>query len=338
MQRVLTIVVPIIIAFAVIGVFVFGLMQRLDIAAEANPPVVLDADGEGDVATTDSETMTAPIEGATVESAEEPTTAVTTATENTATENTATETTTTVSAPVHENLLPLQYDYELIGTFPHDRGAFLQGLVWEDGVWYEGTGLRGQSTLRKVEPETGEVLQQVELDDSLFGEGITIFEDRIYQLTWQAKRGFIYDKESFELLEEFSYPTEGWGITHDGEQLIMSDGSATIYFLDPVTLEQINKITVTNQGQPVENLNELEYIDGLIYANVWQTPFIMMINPETGHVEGLLKLDDLLTPADKEIPVDVLNGIAYDADADRLFVTGKLWPKIFEIKLVPPLP
>ena len=226
------------------------------------------------------------------------------------------------------------YDYEIVASYPHDPEAFLQGLVWLDGFWYEGTGLYNESTLRKVDPESGEVIELVEIDDDLFGEGITVFEDKIYQLTWKAQRGFIYDKDTFELIDEFTYSTQGWGITHDGERLIMSDGTATIYFWDPETLEEIGSILVTNQGEPLRNLNELEYIDGLIYANIWQTNFIAIIDPETGIVKSIIDLNGLLDPADVTGPVDVLNGIAYDSDADRLFVTGKFWPKIFEIKLI----
>jgi len=305
MRRVLTIVLPIIIGIAIIGFFLYGLVQRPDLVGgvDVSTPVVMDSD-------TQSDPIEVPTEEPTEESSEE-----------------------SKQEPAEE---PIEYGYEIVETYPHDPKAFLQGLVWVDDMWYEGTGLYGESTLRKVNPQTGEVIKQIAIDDALFGEGITIFGDKIYQLTWKAKRGFIYDKESFELLDEFTYPTEGWGITHDGERLIMSDGTPTIYFWNPATLEEIGSISVTKQGEPVGNLNELEYIDGLIYANQWQTPFIHIINPETGVVEGSITIerDDLLTPADIDGPIDVLNGIAYDAATDRLFVTGKLWPKIFEIKLI----
>ena len=227
------------------------------------------------------------------------------------------------------------FTYKIVNAYPHDRGAFTQGLVFENGVLYEGTGLRGRSTLRRVELETGNVLQIRKLPDQLFGEGITIFGERIIQLTWQSGIGFVYDKNSFELLKEFHYPTEGWGITHDGKRLIMSDGTSTLHFLDPETLEEIGRIKVYDQDGPVTRLNELEYVRGEIYANVWQTDRIARIAPDTGNVIGWIELAGILSPEDRSEPVDVLNGIAYDAETDRLFVTGKLWPRLFEIELVP---
>lgn len=227
------------------------------------------------------------------------------------------------------------YSYNIVNIYPHDRSAFTQGLVIQDGVLYEGTGLYGRSTLRRVELETGAILQIRELPAQFFGEGITIYGDRIIQLTWQSHIGFVYDKSSFELLETFNYPTEGWGITHDGTRLIMSDGSSTLRFLDPQTFEKTRELEVFDNSGPVTRLNELEYIQGEIYANVWQTDRIVRISPETGRVIGWIELSGLLTEEDRSQPVDVLNGIAYDAEADRLFVTGKLWPKLFEIELVP---
>jgi len=226
------------------------------------------------------------------------------------------------------------YTYNIVNIYPHDRNAFTQGLVFEDGFLYEGTGLYEQSTLRRVELETGSVLQIRELPSQFFGEGITIYEDKIIQLTWQSHVGFIYDKDSFELLGEFNYSTEGWGITHDGNRLIMSDGTQTLYFLDPETFEVISQVEVLDSRGPVHSLNELEYVQGKIYANVWQTDRIAIIDPETGRVTGWVDLKGLLTEEDRSEPVDVLNGIAYDAEGDRLFVTGKLWPKLFEIELV----
>jgi glutamine cyclotransferase len=227
------------------------------------------------------------------------------------------------------------YTYTIIHTYPHDPNAFTQGLIFEDGVLYEGTGLRGRSSLRRVELETGEVLQIYELPNQYFGEGVTIYDDRIIQLTWQSNVGFVYDKDSFELLHTFDYPTEGWGITHDGEHLIMSDGTSTLYFWDPETFEVVNQIEVYDDDGPVVRLNELEYIQGEVYANVWQTDKIARIDPQTGHVVGWINLQGLLSQKDLPQTVDVLNGIAYDAAGDRLFVTGKLWPKLFEIELVP---
>lgn len=225
--------------------------------------------------------------------------------------------------------------YQVVNAYPHDRNAFTQGLAFENGVLCEGTGLHGRSTLRRVDLPGGDVLQIRKLPDRFWGEGITIFGERIIQLTWRSGIGFVYDKSSFELLEEFSYPTEGWGITHDGKRLIMSDGTSTLRFLDPETFEEIGRIAVHDQDRPVTRLNELEYIQGEIYANVWQTDHIARIAPYTGEVTGWIELAGLLSPEDRSEPVDVLNGIAYDAENDRLFVTGKLWPWLFEIELIP---
>jgi glutamine cyclotransferase len=226
------------------------------------------------------------------------------------------------------------WTYTIIHTYPHDRKAFTQGLVFEAGVLYEGTGLHGQSTLRRVDLATGQVLQLHTLPAHLFGEGVTVYHDRIMQLTWQSHIGFVYEKRSFALLREFTYPTEGWGITHDGSQLIMSDGTATLYFLHPETFAEVGRIVVHDDAGPVIRLNELEYVQGEIYANVWQTNRIAKIDPHTGRVTGWIDLRGLLQPEDMRQPVDVLNGIAYDAQRDRLFVTGKWWPKLFEIKLM----
>lgn len=226
---------------------------------------------------------------------------------------------------------PANYTYTIINVYPHDKTAFTQGLVFEDGVLYEGTGLYGQSTLRRVDLETGNVTQLHSLPSNLFGEGITIFEDKIIQLTWMSGRGFVYDKNSFELLQEFTYSTEGWGITNDGSKLIMSDGTANLYFLDSETFQIIDQVEVHDE-MPVEELNELEYIDGMVYANIWMTEKIAIINPETGQVTGWINLEGL----DAGNPnADVLNGIAYDTETGRLFVTGKLWSNLYEIKLVP---
>jgi glutamine cyclotransferase len=228
------------------------------------------------------------------------------------------------------------YSYNIVDTYPHDRDAFTQGLVFENGVLYEGTGLLRRSTLRRVELETGDILQIRELSDQFFGEGITIYGDEIIQLTWQSHIGFVYDKNSFELLQEFSYSTEGWGITHDGTRLVMSDGTSTLHFLDPQTFEEIGHVEVFDANGAVTRLNELEYVQGEIYANVWQTDWVARIAPETGRVVGWIDLGGLLSAEDLSQPVDVLNGIAYDAQTDRLFVTGKLWPKLFEIELIGP--
>ena len=201
---------------------------------------------------------------------------------------------------------------------------------------YEGTGLNGQSTLRRVELESGEVLQSYSLPPDYFGEGITIWGDRIVQLTWKSRQGFVYDKETFELLDTFRYLTEGWGITHDGARLIMSDGTFTLHFWDPDSFEDVGSIEVYDGAAPVTRLNELEYIQGMVLANVYQTDLVAVIDPQTGQVTAWIDLRGLLEPGDYAEPVDVLNGIAYDAGSQRLFVTGKLWPKLFEIEVLSP--
>jgi glutaminyl-peptide cyclotransferase len=227
------------------------------------------------------------------------------------------------------------YTYQVIHAYPHDPNAFTQGLVYEDGIFYEGTGLRGQSSLRRVDVASGEVQQIISLDEQYFGEGIVAWENRIIQLTWQGNTGFVYDKTSFEQLQAFNYPTEGWGITHDGQKLIMSDGTATLYFWDPETLAEIGRVDVFDENGPVVRLNELEYVEGEVWANVWQTNLIARIDPATGQVVGWIDLTGLLDTAVVTQQVDVLNGIAYDAATDRLFVTGKLWPQVYEIELIP---
>ena len=227
------------------------------------------------------------------------------------------------------------WTYEIVNTFAHDPNAFTQGLVFEDGVLYEGTGLNGRSELRKVELETGDVLQSRKLPDKYFGEGITIFKDRIFQLTYKSKTGFVYDKETFELLQEFTYPTEGWGLTHDGEHLIMSDGTPMLYFLDPNSLTQVHKVMVLEEEEVIWGLNELEYVEGQIYANVWPGDRIARIEPGTGRVLGWIDCTGLFTQRDYNDEMYVFNGIAYDPNDSRLFVTGKYWPKLFEIKLIP---
>jgi glutamine cyclotransferase len=227
------------------------------------------------------------------------------------------------------------YKYKVINTFPHDPNAFTQGLVWENGFLYEGTGLSGHSSLRKVELETGKVLQEIKLPDEYFGEGITIFKNKIIQLTYLSKVGFVYNKDTFELLRQFSYPTEGWGITHNGKNLIMSDGTPTLYFWDPETFEKISSIDAYENDNLLWGLNELEYIDGRIYANIWPTDRIAIINPKTGRVTATIDMIGLLNKQNLSHEVDVLNGIAYDPVNRRLFVTGKFWPKLYEIKLIP---
>ncbi len=226
--------------------------------------------------------------------------------------------------------------YEVVRTYPHDPGAFTQGLEFVDGFLYESTGMNGTSGIRKVRLENGEVLQVQPLEERYFGEGMTVFGNSIFQLTWQSGIGFVYDRATFDRQRTFSYTGEGWGLTHDDTRLIMSDGTSALRFLDPGTLKETGRLRVTDGGRPVDQLNELEIVKGEIYANVWQTDRIARISPKTGRVTGWIDLRGLLSPADAAgRNVDVLNGIAYDAAGDRLFVTGKRWPKLFEIKVKP---
>jgi glutaminyl-peptide cyclotransferase len=224
--------------------------------------------------------------------------------------------------------------YEIIDIYPHDSKAFIQGLVWKDGFLYEGTGLYGESSLRKVGLETGKVLQQYNLPGKYFGEGITIFENKIYQLTWKEQTGFIYDLETFQLLETFSYEHEGWGITNNGECLIISDGSSILRFIDPVTMAEIRQVKVHEKQRLVDRINELEYIQGKVFANIWQTDKIAIINPETGEILSWLDLTSVMDLLETNQKIDVLNGIAYNPNTDELFISGKLWPKMFMIKII----
>jgi glutamine cyclotransferase len=226
------------------------------------------------------------------------------------------------------------FGYQIVNVYPHSSLAFTQGLVYDEGVLYEGTGLYGRSTLRRVDLETGRVLEQTHLENTLFGEGVALWKDRIIQLTWQSGRGLVYGKENLTEIGNFSYPTEGWGITSDNKSLIMSDGTDILHILDPESFAEKGQIKVTANGTPLKGLNELEYIKGQIYANVWPTNWIVIISPESGEVKGKINLQGILQERDIQgSVVDVLNGIAYDELEDRLFVTGKLWPKLFEIKL-----
>lgn len=227
-----------------------------------------------------------------------------------------------------------EYGYDVVHVYPHDPGAYTQGLFYLNGVMYESTGLNGQSSIRKVRLETGEVLQKRDIPEQYFGEGIINWKDRLLEITWKSEVGFIYDLNSFAPKGQFMYPGEGWGLTQDGKRIIMSDGSAELRFWDPETLRETGRITVTDDGRPVDQLNELEWIKGEVFANVYQTNRIARIDPATGKITGWIDLTGILPPADRFRQVDVLNGIAYDARTDRLFVTGKLWPKLFEIKLV----
>jgi len=227
------------------------------------------------------------------------------------------------------------FGFEVVHGWPHDRLAFTQGLVYRDGKLYEGTGRNGQSSLREVELETGRVLHRHDLEQRYFGEGLAFFDGKLYQLTWRSQVGFIYDAATFQPVGQFNYTGEGWGLTDDGTSLILSDGTSTLRFLDPVTFAVRRTVTVTDNGQEVSRLNELEYVNGEVYANVWTSNLIARIDPATGHVKGWIDLTGLLSPMDRTGDEDVLNGIAYDAANDRLLVTGKLWPRLFQIRVVP---
>jgi len=222
--------------------------------------------------------------------------------------------------------------YEIVETYPHDTGAFTQALLYHEGFLYEGTGLYGRSSLRKVDLETGEVLKMQRFPAQFFGEGLCLWQDRLIQLTWLSGVGFVWDLENFTFLRTFTYPGEGWGLTSDGELLIMSDGTSLLRFLDPETFEEVGAIEVRDRGVPVEKLNELEYVQGEIYANVWKSDRIARISPKSGVVLGWIDLSGLLSEEERG-GEDVLNGIAYDSEGDRLFVTGKLWPKLFQIEV-----
>lgn len=232
-----------------------------------------------------------------------------------------------------------RYGFEIVRAYPHDTGAFTEGLFWRDGFLFESTGLEGRSSIRKVTLETGVPEQERLIESRYFGEGIIDWKDRLIELTWKHETGFIYDIATFEKLGEFSYPGEGWALTRDDRRLIMSDGTASLRFLDPETLKETGRVQVTDAGRPVDNLNELEWVKGEVFANIWQTDLIARIDPTTGKVTGWIDLTGLLTEADRAgNRVDVLNGIAYDTATDRLFVTGKLWPRLYEIRLKPLAP
>lgn len=222
--------------------------------------------------------------------------------------------------------------YEIVNSYPHDRAAFTQGLLVRDGFLYESTGMNGRSSLRKVALETGEVVQREAVDAKYFAEGLVDWGDELIQLTWQSQIGFVYDLKTFKQKRTFSYYGEGWGITHDSKRLILSDGTPKLRFLDPKTFAEIGYVEVSFEGKPLPNLNELEFVKGEIYANVWGNNNIVMIDPVSGRVTSRVDLSGLLNEFDRT-GTDVLNGIAYDAKNDRLFVTGKNWPKLFEIRV-----
>ncbi|MCZ6791972.1 MAG: glutaminyl-peptide cyclotransferase [Candidatus Dadabacteria bacterium] len=241
----------------------------------------------------------------------------------------------TNSSYANEKIDTPVFGYKIVNTYPHDTNSFTQGLIFDKGVLYESTGLIGRSAVKIVDLKTGKTLKSHELPDNYFGEGIAIIENKIIQLTWRSKTGFVYDKKTLKLIKKFSYQTQGWGITYDGKYLIISDGSAVLYFMDPNTFKVVGTLEVYGDNGKVSKLNELEYINGEIYANVWGTEKIAKINPINGRVTSWIDLGGLLKKEDKRSRVDVLNGIAYNPENGHLYVTGKLWPKLFEIELVP---
>ncbi len=227
------------------------------------------------------------------------------------------------------------YGFEVVQSWPHDPQAFTQGLVYRNGRLYEGTGVNGRSSLREVELATGAVLRRHDLPEQYFGEGLAFFGGRLFQLTWRSHVGFIYDAATFQPTGQFSYTGEGWGLTDDGTSLILSDGTSTLRFLEPTTFAVQRMVKVTDNGREVSRLNELEYVNGEVYANVWMKDLIARIDPATGNVKGWIDLTGLLAPDERTGGEDVLNGIAYDAANDRLLVTGKRWPRLFQIRVVP---
>ena len=230
---------------------------------------------------------------------------------------------------------PTELKYQVVNTYPHDIKAYTQGLEYENGYLYEGTGHENESSLRKDDIKTGESLKLLNLASELFGEGITIFQDRIFQLTYKSQMGFVYEKESFTRLQKVYYDNkEGWGLTNDGENLIMSDGSHRIYYMDPVYFTEVKRIEVYNHKGPVTRLNELEWINGKLFANIYGKDYIVVIDPTSGKVTGNLNFKGILKPADQHNRIDVFNGIAWDPEGQRMYVTGKYWPKLFEIKIL----
>ena len=226
------------------------------------------------------------------------------------------------------------YTYKVVHEYPHDKDAFTQGLLYLNGFLYEGTGQPGHSSIRKVKLETGEVVQKRDVPAPYFGEGIAVWQDRLFELTWTAEKGYIYDLNTFEPKGEFPYPGEGWGLTSDEHRLIMSDGTSRLRFIDPTNMQETGRITVMGDAGSVSRLNELEWIKGEIWANIWHEDRIARVDPATGKVKGWIDMRGLLPGTQHPDPEAVLNGIAYDAKDDRIFVTGKLWPKLFEIQVV----
>ena len=242
--------------------------------------------------------------------------------------------TVTLFVNLLSDITPVLYRYRVVRSYPHDRRAYTQGLIYDSGFFYEGTGQQGESSLRKVEPETGKVLSQVNLDGSLFGEGVALLDDRIYQLTWTTKVGFVYEKETLRQINRIYYQTQGWGLATIGDTLVMSDGTNVLWFLNS-DFNVLSSVDVWDNKGMVDNLNELEMIEGELWANIWQTDRIARIDPSTGKVLGYVELNNLLPREEREPGTDVLNGIAWDAAGRRLFVTGKYWPRLYEITVAP---
>ncbi|MDB6136190.1 MAG: glutamine cyclotransferase [Verrucomicrobiales bacterium] len=241
---------------------------------------------------------------------------------------------TNAATPAHSTpgKVPI-YTFEIVRRWPHDQDAFTQGLIFHNGGFLESTGLNGKSSLRRVDLASGGVLQQIAIPSQYFAEGIAVVGNRIFQLTWKDQKGFVYDLDTFHLEREFQYQGEGWGLATDGQLLILSDGTSAIRFLDPANTVVKRTIQVTMQGRPVGNLNELEYIKDEIWSNIWGTDYVARIDSKTGNVNSLVDFTNLLTGPERTPQAEVLNGIAYDAATDRLFITGKWWPVIFEVKL-----
>jgi len=234
---------------------------------------------------------------------------------------------------VFSDIVPARNSYRVVRTYPHDRNAFTQGLVYDNGVLFEGTGQESSSSLREVELATGKVVRQHNLDEALFGEGITLYHDLIYEVTWKNKTGFVYNKSDFKVINKIFYQTEGWGLTTVNDKIVMSDGTNVLYFYEPEMFTVVSKIEVYDNAKKVDNLNELEFINGEIWANIWMTDQIARIDPVSGKVIAYIDMKDLLPKSDRDPDTDVLNGIAWDASGKRIFVTGKRWPKLFEIRI-----
>ena len=234
---------------------------------------------------------------------------------------------------IYSDIVPKRNGYKVIHAYPHDKAAFTQGLIFDKGLFYEGTGQQSESNLREVEPETGKILRQHNLDATLFGEGITLYHDRIYQVTWENKVGFVYDRATFSVINKIYYPTQGWGLTTIEDKIVMSDGTNVLAFYEPEMFTQVSRIEVYDNEKEIDSLNELEYINGEIWANIWMTDLIARIDPSSGKVLAYIDLKGILPGSERSSDTDVLNGIAYDKDSKRIFVTGKRWPKIFEIQI-----